>query len=152
MVTGSLALLVVAIDRIVKIYASNALKPLSNAKPLLPGVVELVYAENTGMAFGLMQGGTVLLSAVTLLALVIAFIALKRYQLSLFVKISLGLALGGAVGNLIDRVLTGYVVDMFNFQFVRFAVFNVADAAITVGMVLLIANLLFLPHGFEKKA
>ena len=117
----------------------------------IPGVFRFWYAENTGMAFGLLSGSTWLLALVTLLAFGIAVWALRPYQLALWPRLALGAAAGGALGNLADRIFYGYVIDMIDLTFMRFAIFNLADAAITVGGVFLAISLILRPGDWRKK-
>ncbi len=116
-----------------------------------PGVLALTYTENTGMAFSLLSGQSWLLGVLSALAIVLGWVILRRYQLGRLAMTGAMLMLGGAVGNMLDRLLRGYVVDMFELLFVRFAVFNVADVALTVGCVLLGASLLFCPPDWREK-
>lgn len=134
-------------DRIVK----NMVIQRPIAQTLIPGFIGMTYMENTGMAFGLMNGQTVLLSVITAVVVVGMLFTMKRFVLSSFTKLAFGLVLGGAVGNLIDRLFMGYVVDMFVFEFVSFAVFNVADAAVTVGALLLAFSIMFRPRDWEVR-
>ena len=78
------------------------------------------------------------------------WLLLRRYPLGTLSRIAAMLMLGGAAGNMLDRFFRGYVVDMFETLFVRFAVFNVADAALTVGTVLMAASLLFCPGEWSE--
>lgn len=111
--------------------------------PLLPGVIHLTYIRNAGAAFGLMQGGRWIF--LILLAAFCALVvwALRTRQLTDgFSRWMAVLACGGAVANGVDRAVYGYVVDMFELEFVRFAVFNVADAVMNVCAVLFLLRLL----------
>jgi signal peptidase II len=129
-----LALPVIALDQRVKWWAAEEFRR-SSCRGLIPGI-ELTYAENTGAAFSLLSGGGArwfLVAVSTLAAAAIVVAVCKRWIGSLFGIISVSCVLGGAVGNLIDRVLNGYVVDMFAFTFIDFAIFNVADVFITAG-------------------
>ena len=118
---------------------------------LIPGVLALTYAENTGMAFSLLSGYTWLLGVVSAACILLGWRVLRRYQLGTASRIAAMLMLGGAVGNMLDRFLRGYVVDMFEVLFVEFAIFNVADAALTVGTALLAYTLLFRPEEWAEK-
>jgi lipoprotein signal peptidase len=140
---------VVLIDRLVKIWAMGA-RP-ENIR-FLPGVLQLFYVENTGMAFGLFAGQPIWFAVIAIPALLAAFFVLRRFRLNAFCRVALGLLAGGAVGNLIDRLFLGYVVDMFDFLFVNFAVFNVADIGLTVGTIMLMFAILFMPKAWEVKA
>lgn len=100
---------------------------------LIPGVLGLTNLRNTGMAFSLLSRHTWLLSVIS--AVVVAWLVylILRGKFTPWEKVCMALVMGGAAGNLIDRVLLGYVVDMFKTEFVDFAVFNLADAFIDVG-------------------
>jgi signal peptidase II len=137
-----LAVPIVVLDQLVKWWVSPGISECNHCHAedffpisLFPGI-ELTYAENTGAAFSLLSGGGAIwfLAAVSTLAAVLIIVAVcKRWIWSRFGVIAASCVLGGAVGNLICRVLRGYVVDMFAFTFVDFAIFNVADIFITVG-------------------
>ncbi|MBQ9307466.1 MAG: signal peptidase II [Clostridia bacterium] len=141
-----IAVMVVVLDRVTKL-----LTPPGTAFSLLPGILGIRYAENTGMAFSLLSGRPWLLGLLSLLVITIGFLVLKRYRLSRIARIAAMLMLGGGVGNMLDRFFTGFVVDMIELEFVRFAIFNVADAALTVGTVMMAACLLLDKNAFERK-
>ena len=125
--------LCVAADQAVKLYVTSHLA-LYETAPLLPGIVELVYIQNTGGGFSILTNHTQLLTVLTAaLMAVIAFVLVKRTFPHPLAMWTLTLILGGGLGNLIDRAFRGYVVDMFNVLFMDFAVFNVADICIVVG-------------------
>lgn len=141
------ALLMIGLDRAVKIWAYNVLRPLGTM-PLIPGVLRLYYVENTGMAFGLFPGARFILVGLTSAAIIVMiWVLLRKKNLGALLQWSLVFLVGGAVGNLIDRAWKGYVVDMFDFTFVNFAVFNVADIFVTCGGVMLFVYLLFFGEG-----
>ena len=125
-------------DQWVKAWASAHLRPMDTL-PVLPGVFHLTYTENRGMAFSLLEGQTGLLVAAAVLVIGGIVWAQTRIgaRLPVVLCLSLALALGGALGNLIDRARLGYVVDLFDARIIRFPIFNVADTAITFGIVLL---------------
>ncbi|WP_124057409.1 signal peptidase II [Vaginisenegalia massiliensis] len=113
--------------------------PLHQAQPLVPGLVEWFHIQNTGAGWGLFAGQMLLFQLVTL-AMVLyigRLIYLNRYRTGTL-HLTLGLLLGGTLGNFADRLRLGYVVDMFHLQFFDFPVFNIADAALTVGVIGLI--------------
>ena len=109
---------------------------LYESAPLLPGVVELLYIQNTGGGFSILAGHTWILTAVTaaLMAGIAALLIRKSFPHPLAMW-TLTAILGGGLGNLVDRVRLGYVVDMFNFQFMEYPVFNVADILVVCGVV-----------------
>lgn len=138
-----LAALLVAVDQGVKSWVRGEI-PLYEHLPFLPGVLDLTYVQNTGAAFSLLSSHTwvlTLLSGVVSLVLVIAIArkALPHWSGML----GMALLLGGAVGNFIDRLLLGFVTDMFAVTFVNFPVFNVADMGVVAGGVLFFLNVCF---------
>lgn len=141
---------IVAADQLTK-YLTVLHIPLGGNVPVLPGIVHLTYTQNTGAAFSMLAGQRWLFLVITavFLALVVVCV-LKKWLKSRASLFALAAVTGGAVGNLIDRVLQGYVVDMIEVEFVRFAVFNVADCFITCGAVALVI-FVFLEDRKEKK-
>ncbi len=134
--------LLIAADQFTKYLAVTYLAPVGTM-PLIPGIIQLQFILNDGMAFSLLSGSRWLLVSVTgvaLLALLI-YLLFKRpnCRLEYFAWL---LILSGGIGNLIDRIFSGYVVDFFSLQFMEFAVFNVADCYVTVGAALLIVWLI----------
>ncbi len=140
------AILVFLLDRLSKM----AVGPQTHFS-LLPGVIGITYAANTGMAFSLFSGRPWLLGALSLALLAAGYFFLRPYRLSRLSRTAAMLVLGGAAGNLLDRFVQGYVVDMIAFEFVDFAVFNVADTAIVCGVTLLACSLLFESGAWERK-
>lgn len=134
----SLTLFVVALDQAVKAWVRHSV-PLNTSIPWWPGVFQITHTQNPGMAFSLLEGKTFLLIAAAVLVGAVLIVAERRAKnrMPLLLGLALALPLGGAMGNLIDRVWQGYVTDLFDFVKIHFPVFNVADAAITVGIVLL---------------
>jgi signal peptidase II len=147
-----LALLVVALDQITKVAVIRALRPY-DAISVIPGFFNLVHVRNPGIAFGLLsQLGTawssLLLSAVTTAAIILLILWFGRLRDSDHrAAFGLSLIIGGAVGNLIDRVRLGEVVDFLDFYAGSFhwPAFNVADSAVTVGTIWLALSILFAP-------
>ena len=124
----------VGIDQLIKLWASNVLQPVG-AMPLIPHVVELRFVLNQGMAFSLLSGKQWLLSVATSAALLlVAYWLFFRSRNNRLQQAALILVLGGGIGNLIDRVLNGEVVDYINLLFMQFAVFNFADICVCVGV------------------
>jgi len=127
------ALLIIAADRVVKSLTA-AYMTLYERTELIPGLLDLTYVENTGAALGIMKGARLFFILLTIVALaLIVFLAVRGYVRHPFGSWALTLVTGGAIGNFIDRLLFGSVVDMFEFPFVSFAVFNVSDIFVTVG-------------------
>ena len=152
MISGLFSLLgaavLVVIDQLIKHWATAALLPVGNMD-LLPGIVELRYCLNDGMAFSMLAGKQTLLIGMTSVMLVVVAAMLFTRKMSVWERISWTLILGGGVGNLIDRVLNGVVVDYINVLFMRFAIFNFADICVCVGVGLLM--LVVLLDSFKKE-
>lgn len=135
--------ILVNIDQIIKILTVRNLKNHTGEVILIPHFIDLIYVENRGAAFGIFAGQKILL---TLLPVVIV-VGLAFYYLKLtnslsdkLTKISIVLIISGAIGNLIDRIFKGYVVDMFHFSFFDFPVFNFADILVVTGSILIIIS------------
>ena len=126
----------IGIDQAIKLWATNVLQPVG-AMPLIPHVVELRFVLNQGMAFSLLSGKQLFLIIATSAALLaVAYGLFFRSRGRYLQQAALLLILAGGIGNLIDRVLNGEVVDYINLLFMRFAVFNFADICVCVGVAL----------------
>ena len=146
-----LAVVLVAADQIVKVLVRMNI-PLGGSVPFLPGIMDLTYLQNTGAAFSLFEEHTWILtgiSAASSAVLLVALLARKGFRHPVGRGI-LALLLAGAAGNLIDRVAFGYVTDMFRTLFMDFAVFNVADACLTIGCIALAVYAIFFYDRLEK--
>jgi len=142
------AVLVFAIDRVTKTWVSENI-PLGTARPVVGDYVRIVHAQNTGAAFGLLPERTTLLSVLSVVAvLAIVYYYRQIASNSSLVSATLGMQLGGAFGNLLDRVTQGYVVDFVDVGIgdVRFWAFNVADSSIVVGIILVTLALWYEEH------
>lgn len=133
---------IVILDRLVKYWAMTALAPVSEIEGI-HGIFHFYYVENTGAAFSILREHTWILIVITTLVVAAGLYVLFFKKLSLPYQICIAAIVGGGIGNLIDRIFYGYVVDMFMFDFVEFAIFNVADIFITLGGIALIVVLLF---------
>ncbi|MEH2237551.1 signal peptidase II [Nostoc sp.] len=129
------------LDQITKYWVVQTFS-LGQTLPLLPGIFHFTYVTNTGAAFSLLSGKVEWLRWLSLgVSLVLIALALFGATLNLWDQLGYGLILGGAMGNGIDRFVLGYVVDFLDFRLINFAVFNVADSFISIGIVcLLIAS------------
>ena len=151
MIYAILAAALVAVDQIVKYLVMTNI-PSGGHVPLIPYLVELTYVTNTGAAFSIFSEHTWALALVSLvMSLVLALALWKNLFRHPFGKMALTLLLAGAVGNLIDRAFRGFVVDMFNVLFMRFAVFNVADICVVVGGIAAGVYYIFLMDKLEPR-
>ena len=153
MISGLLSLagaaILLVIDQLIKQWATAALLPVGSMD-VLPGIVELRYCLNDGMAFSMLAGKQGLLIGMTSVMLLAVLIMLFVRKMPLTERAAWTLVLGGGVGNLIDRVLNGVVVDYINVLFMRFAVFNFADICVCVGVALWVL-VIFLEEVQEQK-
>ena len=146
-----LAACLAAADQLVKYLVSTNI-PLGGSVPFLPHIMDLTYVKNTGCAFSMLEEHTWLLAVVSaVISAVLAVALAKKFFRHPIGRTALALLLAGAVGNLIDRVMLGYVVDMFRTLFMDFAVFNVADICVVVGGIAAAAYYLFLYDRLEGK-
>ena len=128
-----IGLLVLFFDQLTKFWVQNSMLPRDSI-PLIPGVFHLTYVQNTGAAFGFLRGKTLFFIVVAVLVLgFIIFLAPRLSREKPLLGLVFGLLLGGALGNLIDRIRFGYVIDFLDFRV--WPVFNIADMAIVVGFV-----------------
>ncbi len=135
----------IILDQITKLAAQNLLHG-QDAYRIIPGVFELQYLENRGSAFGLLQGQRVFF--VVMAGLMVFIIPYVYYRIPLtrrfwYLRVIACLFLAGAVGNAVDRLIHGYVIDFFYFSLIDFPIFNVADIYVTVSTFLLIILMLF---------
>ncbi|MGI6316756.1 MAG: signal peptidase II [Christensenellales bacterium] len=152
LIVFSVAAAVVAVDQAVKLWATYVLQPQGDL-PLWEGVFHLTYVQNEGAAFGMLDGARWIFVAVTAIVILgsIIWLVLRRNRLTSYMALTAGLLLGGAGGNLIDRIAHGYVTDLFYIKLINFAVFNVADAAMVIGVLLVAVYILFVHKETPKK-
>lgn len=142
----------VALDQWVKWWTVANIAPGGGPLPLIPHVVGLTYTRNTGGAWSILNQHTWLLAAFScVVVLFLLFVIFRRYVRHPFGVTTLTLILAGAVGNLIDRIRLGYVVDMFQTLFMDFPIFNVADICVVCGGIAFCVYFLFLYEKWEKK-
>ena len=135
-------LLLIALDQVVKWYVVKEI-PLGGMRRFIPKVVSLTYLKNSGAAFSMLENQQWFFAIITLIAMGAAFVYLYRHiKGSLWLLLGLTLIISGGIGNFIDRLRQGFVVDMFHLDFMNFAIFNVADIYLTIGVGLLLIYLL----------
>lgn len=144
------AALLVVCDQLVKYWVVSNLS-LGEAMNVIPNVFSLTYYQNSGAAWSILQGQMWFFAIVTFVAVPLCIWLLwKNRRRSKFYSLALGLVIAGALGNFIDRMRLGYVVDMFQTDFINFPIFNVADMCLTIGVVMVFIYALF-EERFERK-
>lgn len=130
-----IVILSVIVDQTTKAAAREVLE--ESSMELIPGVINLIHVENTGAAFSLGQGATLLFVAVAIAFVIAATLIVWRTpDLPYGLVITIGLVAGGGLGNMIDRIMGGSVTDFIATAFIDFPVFNVADICVTIGVIL----------------
>lgn len=139
-------IVIIVLDQFVKNLVDIYLVPFGSSVSLWKGIFHLTSVHNTGAAFSMLSNNYWFLITVRIIvSSVIIFLLIKNHkQWHFMFRISLIIILAGALGNLIDQIALGYVRDMFEFRFINFAVFNVADIYICSGVTLLVIDMLFL--------
>lgn len=142
------AAILLAMDQIIKYFVLTKLKPMGTVT-VIPGLLEFTYVENTGAAFGLFKNIMWLVVPITVAATVAIAVLLFRYKRHTFFSYATSaLLIAGGIGNLIDRIAYGFVVDFIHVLFFDF-IFNFADCCITVGAVLFVIHVLFFTRSEE---
>lgn len=142
----AITLVGILLDQLTKLLVSSRME-LGQTIPLIRDVLHITYIQNRGAAFGMLADNRwvfLIVSSVTIVAIAL-FLFLAKPKNTLLL-VSLSMILSGGIGNMIDRLALGYVVDMIDFRLINFAVFNGADSFVCVG-----AGLLFLAVLFEKE-
>lgn len=111
--------------------------------PIIKDVLSITPTINTGAAFSILQGHQTLLIVLSCIALIYLFQMFNKNLLARPLQVGWGLVLGGALGNLFDRIIYGFVVDFIRFEPINFPVFNLADAFITIGTIIIFYYYLF---------
>lgn len=141
--------MIIALDRLSKLLVMRYMELHQSIVIVGPDFFRLSYVENPGIAFGITFGNGIILTIFTIAAVILLAFYLYNQRRGLFPpRLSLAIILGGAIGNLWDRLLYGRVVDFLDFDFpdfitIRFPVFNIADSSVTVGMTILIIYMIF---------
>lgn len=148
-ITLILSSVIILIDQLSKIWAYNNLSQVGHIQGI-PGILDLVYVENTGAAFGILPDQSWLFIILAILVLMVALYILfkKKIRNKLFLT-SMALIIGGAAGNMIDRIIRGFVIDFLRLSFFP-PVCNFADYCLTIGAVLMLFYVLFFSSIAEK--
>ncbi|HFI0230912.1 TPA: signal peptidase II [Streptococcus suis] len=128
------AAVLIVLDQLVKAWTVANIA-LDTVEPFLPGFMSLAYLRNYGAAWSILQNQQWFFTIVTIAAVTgLIWYYIKQIQGNIWTLFSLSLMIAGALGNFIDRIRLGYVVDMFHLDFISFPVFNVADICLSVGV------------------
>ncbi|KAA9301995.1 MULTISPECIES: signal peptidase II [Aerococcus] len=139
------------LDQVVKAWTVNHLA-LLESQSLIPHVLSLQYIQNRGAAWGMLEGQMGFFFIITFVVVgVLTYTLYKERKQSLLLRTALSLMIGGALGNFIDRLRLGYVVDMFRLDFIDFPIFNLADVCLTLGVFLCLIYLLFFEEADHGK-
>ncbi|VEE12215.1 putative signal peptidase II [Streptococcus anginosus] len=132
----------IALDQWVKFEIVKNIQ-LGEVKPFIPKILSLTYLRNTGAAFSILENQQWLFAVITLVVIGAAIWYLSKHiKGSAWLLSGLSLIIAGGIGNFIDRMRQGFVVDMFQLDFINFAIFNVADSYLTIGVLVLIVMML----------
>jgi len=140
-----LLIAIIAVDQLTKYIAVTKLMPIGSVT-FIEGIMDFRFVKNFGAAFGILQGAKwvfVVMTVAIAIGTVIAFKKMPKDKGYDLVRISLIMILGGAIGNCIDRLLRGFVVDFFATTFINYPVFNVADIFVVIGAFLMAFTVLF---------
>jgi len=132
---SSLTIIVILLDQIIKYIVSKYIQP-SQSIPIIKDIIHLTYIQNTGAGFGILKGWNAILIFVSLIIIGIILFYFDRIIKEKQIHIPIALILGGAIGNLIDRVFLGHVIDFIDFRI--WPAFNISDSCITIGALWLI--------------
>jgi len=130
-----IALFIILLDQLTKYLISKNME-ISQSIPIIKNILHLTYIQNTGAGFGLFKGSNLLLIFISLIIIGIILFYLDKIIKERSIHIPVALILSGAIGNLIDRIVQGYVIDFIDFRI--WPAFNVADSCITIGALWLI--------------
>ncbi|MFD0897243.1 signal peptidase II [Loigolactobacillus binensis] len=138
-----LLVLVVGADQWLKYWITTHLA-LQQVQNLLPNLFSLTYLRNNGAAWSILQGQQLFFMILTpLVIIVLGYLLFKARHQHWLYAVGLTLMIAGALGNFIDRLRLGYVIDMLQLDFINFPIFNLADSALTVGVILVFVYLIF---------
>lgn len=145
-IIASLLVGIVAIDQILKHVLTD------KNFTVLQNILSVSYRQNTGAAWSILEGKVMLLCVLTIvfLFLLVTFDHYFKHKNTLY-AVAYGLVLGGAVGNLFDRMVFGYVKDFIKLDFINFPIFNIADMALTAGVICFLVFFIFFYNTGEKQ-
>ena len=128
-------------DQLLKSWVASSIV-LGGSKQLIPGIIELTNLRNSGAAWSIFEGQQTFFTIITIVAIIVIGYFIWQYRKNIPMLIGLSLIMAGTIGNFIDRLRQGYVVDMFETAFINFPIFNIADMCLTIGVIWLIICIL----------
>ncbi|MRG89171.1 signal peptidase II [Limosilactobacillus reuteri] len=128
-------------DQLLKSWVTSSIV-LGGSKRLIPGIIELTNLRNSGAAWSIFEGQQTFFTIITIVAIIVIGYFIWQYRKNILMLIGLSLIMAGTIGNFIDRLRQGYVVDMFETTFINFPIFNIADMCLTIGVIWLIICIL----------
>ncbi|MCC4411088.1 signal peptidase II [Limosilactobacillus reuteri] len=128
-------------DQLLKSWVASSIV-LGGSKQLIPGIIELTNLRNSGAAWSIFEGQQTFFTIITVVAIIVIGYFIWQYRKNIPMLIGLSLIMAGTIGNFIDRLRQGYVVDMFETTFINFPIFNIADMCLTIGVIWLIICIL----------
>ncbi|GFI60631.1 signal peptidase II [Limosilactobacillus reuteri] len=128
-------------DQLLKSWVASSIV-LGGSKQLIPGIIELTNLRNSGAAWSIFEGQQTFFTIITIIAIIVIGYFIWQYRKNISMLIGLSLIMAGTIGNFIDRLRQGYVVDMFETTFINFPIFNIADMCLTIGVIWLIICIL----------
>jgi len=128
-------------DQLLKSWVASSIV-LGGSKQLIPGIIELTNLRNSGAAWSIFEGQQTFFTIITIVAIIVIGYFIWQYRKNIPMLIGLSLIMAGIIGNFIDRLRQGYVVDMFETTFINFPIFNIADMCLTIGVIWLIICIL----------
>ena len=142
--------IIAILDQAAKFFAAGLLQSVKTV-PLWNEVFHLTYVENKGAGWGMFSDHTWLLTVATMIVVIaaVSYMVVKKPKDKLFLT-AMTFMIGGAIGNLVDRIRQGFVIDFFDFTLINFPVFNIADCFITIGAAIFVVYVLFFSDKKEK--
>lgn len=138
----ALAAVILVIDQITKYVVVNNID-LYEVKEVIPGILSWMYIRNTGAAWSILEGQMWFFYIITFAVVIAVIYIMQKYAKDNWLfSLGLSLILAGALGNFIDRLRLGYVVDMIRLDFMNFPIFNVADMSLSIGVAIIILYVL----------
>ena len=128
-------------DQLLKSWVASSIV-LAGSKQLIPVIIELTNLRNSGAAWSIFEGQQTFFTIITIIAIIVIGYFIWQYRKNIPMLIGLSLIMAGTIGNFIDRLRQGYVVDMFETTFINFPIFNIADMCLTIGVIWLIICIL----------